>query len=205
MSLNEPQIPTDFPASITAGTSFKVDRQFEDYPSSQWNYSLLLAGAYTLNKAATADPGGVLWHIVLTPSDTQPLNPGGGVSLAYTYVERLTASDSSGEVWDVNTGRIMVEPNLGIAQAGDAVSFEEKTLQVIELALQGRLTSDIEHYSIAGRSVSKIPVRELIELRGLYKRLAWKQRNPGAFTQPVDVVFPTNVIGPVPYTRRFTS
>lgn len=205
MSLDEPQVPTRFPPFLTAGTSFKVDRIFASYPTTEWKYTLLLAGAQVLQKDADADADGVTFHIVLTPANTQSLNPSGGDPLAYTFVERMTALDSSGEIWDVAAGRIMVNPNLAVAAAGDLVSHEETTLGIIEAALEGRLTADIENYSIAGRSVSKIPVRELIQLRGVYRRLVWKQRNPGKNSTPVDVTFPTLSYGPYPYTKRWTN
>jgi hypothetical protein len=130
------------------------------------------------------------------PGDTQPLLPAGaGASVPLTYVERLIAA-ADGEIMDVVNGRIMCEPNLALANAGAALSYEEQTLLVLEAAIQGRLTADIENYSIAGRSVSKIPARELLALRGQFKAIVWRQRNPGRITQTVDVSLPTMSYGP---------
>lgn len=207
MALQEPDIPTRFPPFITAGASFKVDRQFPDYPaggSSGWKYTLILSGTAILTKDATPDANGVIFHLVLTPTDTQPLNPGGGVALPYQYRERLTALDGSGEIYDVTAdGRIMIEPNLAIAQPGDAVSFAEKTLLVIEAALSNRLTADIQNYSIAGRSISKIPVEELMKLHTDFLKICHKQRRRGKFSDPIDVTFPVIGWGPYPWLRRW--
>jgi len=60
----------------------------------------------------------------------------------------------------------------------------------------------MESYSIAGRSISKIPVRELMELKGRYEYLVWRQRNPGQFSQSVDVEFPPTSL---PRRRGFTQ
>jgi len=42
-------------------------------------------------------------------------------------------------------------------------------LNAIEAVLEGRITADVESYSIAGRSITKIPVSELLVLRSKYK------------------------------------
>lgn len=185
----EPSIPNCFPNSFGAGTTVKIDRQFSDYPNTDWTYTLYLAGASVLNQAATPDPDGVTQHIVIPAANTATLIPG-----AYQYVGRLTATD--GEVFDVEFGRIIVEANIALLGAGDALSPAERTLTVIEAAIQGRLTADIEHYSIAGRSVSKIPIGELTKLRGIYASLVWRERNPGNLMTPVKVYFPPNDCSP---------
>lgn len=182
---------------MTAGTTFKIDRVFTQYPVSDWSYTLYLAGASVLNQAATPDADGITQHVVIAASATATLLAG-----AYEYVGRLTAAD--GEVFDVENGRIMVNANIAALAAGDALSHEEKTLSVIEAAIEGRLTKDIEHYSIAGRSISKIPISELTKLRGTYRALVWKQHNPGQMMTPVEVYFPTSNEMSLsdPYSRR---
>ena len=42
-------------------------------------------------------------------------------------------------------------------------------LAAIEAVLEGRITADIETYSIAGRQITKIPISELLTLRSKYK------------------------------------
>lgn len=201
MTTTEPQVPTCFPPYIDAGATFKVDRSFSDFDNVNWTYTIYFAGAEVLNVAATADADGSTFHLVLTPANTKALNSG-AIASAYQFVERLSNS-TTGEAYDVGRGRIMVNPDLSSVDAGDALSYEEKTLAIIEAALQGRLTSDMESYSIAGRSISKIPVRDLVSLRGTYKALVWKQRNPGkTASTPVYVTFPSIDLGPYPYTDR---
>jgi hypothetical protein len=194
---------TYFPAYLTAGTTFKVDRSFSGYSNTGWAYSLLLRGDYRLDVAGTADANASLFHVVVAPTDTAKLNPAGGKSLAYSYVERLTATDGSGETLDVAAGRIMVEPNLASLQDGDAITDEEKTLRAIKAEIFSRVTGQqsIDNYSIGGRSVSKIRMAELVELRGVFERIVWKQRNPGRFSTPIDIVFPSNQVGPLAWWR----
>lgn len=45
----------------------------------------------------------------------------------------------------------------------------ETMLAKIEAVLEGRLDSDVESYTIAGRQITKIPVTELLALRDTYR------------------------------------
>jgi len=49
-------------------------------------------------------------------------------------------------------------------------------LAAIEAVLEGRITADIEQYSIAGRSITKIPIAELLKLRSYYKAEAVREQ-----------------------------
>lgn len=97
-----------------------------------------------------------------------------------------------GEVYDITGDELVVniEPNVSVAAAGAFNSWEERTLAVIEAALSGRLTSDIQSYQIAGRSVTKIPVVELLQIRGNLRAVIWRQTNPGKLGVPYKVEFP---------------
>jgi hypothetical protein len=50
---------------------------------------------------------------------------------------------------------------------------------------------DIEAYHIAGRAVTKIPLRELLALRGMYRAVVWRQQHPGKLSKPWKVDFST--------------
>jgi hypothetical protein len=49
------------------------------------------------------------------------------------------------------------------------MSHATTMLAAIESVLEGRITADVEQYTIAGRSITKIPVEELLKLRSLYR------------------------------------
>jgi hypothetical protein len=208
MSPTEPVIPTSWPKFITAGNTFKVDRSFQQFGGSpDWALSLLFAGQETADISGTPQitPDGNVYHVVLMPSDTQPLNPGGGASLAYTVVERLTAS-SDGEVIDVSVHKIMVSPNIALAEAGDYLTDEEKVLAQLQTMLTTRLAGGaVESYSIAGRSISKLSIPQLQEMIGQYKWKVYRQRNPGRPGIPGTFAFPptdTTQLYPWPFRGR---
>ena len=46
----------------------------------------------------------------------------------------------------------------------------ETLISAIETVISGRISSDVESYQIAGRSITKIPITELIPLRKELKR-----------------------------------
>ncbi len=199
----EPQVPTRFPPFITAGTTFKVNRSFADYSNTGWAYSLIFGGQYALTAPGTADPSSPsVFNVVIAPADTKKLNPSGGRSLPYSFVERLTASDSSGEIFDVTSdGKIMVEPDFGSLAGGESIEFAERMLTAIRAELYNRVTgqASIENYSIAGRSITKIRTQELQALEGHFMARVNKLRNPGRFSTPIDVVMPPTQIGPSPF------
>jgi hypothetical protein len=203
-SLAEPRIPTSWPTFLTAGASFKVDRVFRDYNNTQWTLAVYFAGAIVKTISGSpeiiADGDGQTFHVVLLAADTAALNPTGGASLPYSVIERLTAtSGSPAEVYDVGTGRIMVSPNVATASAGDFVSPEELLLGQLQTALAARLAGNaVESYSIAGRSLQKIPTKELREMIGAYKWMVYRQRNPGRVGAPGEFSFPVER-GTAPY------
>jgi hypothetical protein len=96
------------------------------------------------------------------------------------------------EVYDIRGDELVIniEPDAAASAAGSFQTFEEKTLAVLETVISGRVTADIEHYQIAGRAVTKIPIKELLELRGTYRALVWRQRHPGKLGVPYKVEFP---------------
>lgn len=168
------------PALITAGTTVKFQRSFADYPASDgWSYTFYLTGPTNLNVTAQVVNG--VFEVTLSATNTASLTAG-----TYRYSGIV---DKGGEKFEAERGVLEVQMDYTTATAGAAQTHEEKTLSVIEAALSGRLTSDLESYQIAGRAVNKIPVKELLQLRGHYKALVWRQRNPGSVGVPVAVHF----------------
>lgn len=181
------QIPNCIPATIPAGTTVKFRREFGKYPASAgWTYKIYLNGPATLNKAGTADADGFL--VTIAATDTAPLAAG-----FYQYVERVTSEDES-EVYDVGHGGLNITPNLATAAAGATQTPEARTLEVINAAILGRMTADMESYSIAGRSVTRIPIADLTRLRGVYAAIVAQQQaalnpNGSSFGRQIKVEF----------------
>ena len=174
-----PIIPDYVPRAFVGGTTVKFTRQLADFPpGAGWTYTIYFNGASnTFNKAAVTQADGS-FLVTIDPSDTANLPPG-----AYRYAERVT---NGSDVYDLVGDELVVqiEPNLATAPAGAFLTHAEKTLGIIELALSGRLTADLESYQIAGRAVTKIPIKELRELRGWYAAEVARAQNPGTLGTP---------------------
>ena len=95
------------------------------------------------------------------------------------------------EVYDIRGDELVlnIEPDAATSAAGTFQTFAEKTLAVIEAAIDGNLTPAIQSYQIAGRSVVKIPLKDLLQLRGLYLAAVWRQQHPGRLGVPYKVEF----------------
>ena len=139
--------------------------------------------------AATVVDG--IFQVEFIPTDTASLNPG-----PYRYAERLVNDGSvdstlTGETYDITGDELVIniEPNVATSAAGTFNTWEAQTLVVVEAAIAGRLTSDIQTYQIAGRSVSKIPSAELRMIRGELRAAIWRQNNPGQLGVPYRVAF----------------
>lgn len=186
-ALVAPIIPTTVPTSFPAGTTVKFSRSLTEYlPSDGWGYTIYLNGlTQKFSKAAAVDDDGV-FQITFDPSDTASLVPG-----PYRYAERLTNATTH-DVYDLNGDElvIVIEPNVASAAAGAFNTWEERTLGIVEAAIAGRLTADLQAYQIAGRSISKIPIQELRTIRGQLRAAVWRQNNPGRLGIPVKVHFP---------------
>lgn len=158
---------TTEPLEIIAGDTVKWLITNTDYPATSWTMRYAFRGASVLNATATASGSSHL--VVLTATQTTNLQAG-----SYEFAAQVT---SGSEAYTVRNGRITVRPNLMTAGAGDRVSHAEKMLAAIEAVLEGRITADVMAYTIAGRSVTKIPVKELLELRAKYARDLYYAKN----------------------------
>ncbi len=76
----------------------------------------------------------------------------------------------SGERHLVGSGTIKILPNLAAATSGyDNRSHVKKVLDAIDAVIENRATTDQQSYTISGRSLTRIPLPELIKLKQLYQ------------------------------------
>lgn len=168
-----PQVSGTEPTSYMAGTTAQWTRSFSDFPSSAYSLVYYFAGPDQFE--VTATPNGDGYLVTLAANDTAE-KPAG------VYQWRACAeagSDSTLVRYPVAFGTLTLTPNFAIVVGGALQDEDEKTLAVIEAALAGRLTADIQDYQIAGRVVTKIPIMELMTIRGVYAARVWRKRHPG--------------------------
>lgn len=157
------------PAQFVAGDTVEFTDSYEDYPASDgWTLTYVLRGASSLNATGTAD--GDEWTVTFSANQTALLQPG-----RYEYAAFVSLD---GERYTVANGRVDVRPNLITAMAGDKVSRLEKLVAVLDEAILGRYTDDMQSFSISGRNLTLIPISELRMHRGEYARELWRLKNP---------------------------
>lgn len=167
---------TVVPDAITAGTSVEMTLTYADYPADGgWTLALLFNGP-TANQLSVAGlTNGKSFNVTLSAANTVTLGtaaPPDGLGLHWTA--RLT---NGTDIKDADEGDLLVYPDP--TTAGAYHSQAEKDLTAIRAVLNGRITSDIEAYQIAGRAVTKIPIRDLIALRDSLERRVDAEKRPG--------------------------
>lgn len=172
---------TTMPNSFCAGTTVDLLLSYADYPASAgWSASLYLAGASVLTPV-TGVPTGNAYAFTMTASNTKLLKAG-------TYKWRVVCQ-LNGNVYVADSGIVMVEQDLAQAGESDAQTFAEKALALVEARLLGRYLEDMESFSIAGRAVSQIPQRELLDVRDRLMEEIRMSKAGGQFIRDVRVIF----------------
>ena len=195
-----PVTPTGEPTQIIAGDSARWRiADHPDYPNSEsWSLKYELVGVNTLAIAPTFQTSGDdenHWLIDVATTETDDLDAG-----RYELWKRFEGSgahagkvDTIGSDGKVNgpSFKTIVRADPRTAADGAFQTHAERTLEVIEAALEGRLAKDLESYQIAGRSISKIPIETLMKMRGRYAGLV-KQERTGRLTRRHLARFPAH-------------
>ena len=167
-------IPYEFYAGDTV--IWQIENLNTDYSNSThtltYKFRLENNGSTTFSVDATAD--GNNYKITLGASTTASITEG-----KYNFISYVTRTSDNARV-TVDRGMIEVKPNLA-SSTSETRSHAKKMLDLIESLLEGKATKDVSSYSIAGRSLNKMSVSELLEWRNYYKteynREISKQRN----------------------------
>lgn len=166
--------PTVYPDSFGLGTTLKVSRTFTDYPASDgWALTLALNGPTV--KSFTAQSDGDSFLITISATDSTTYLQAG----KYTWKEYASKGAEryliGGDIFDIT-------PDFSTLAADGAKTDNQKILDAINAKLTGRITSDAESYSIAGRSISKIPFADLMKYKAIFEMRVARER--GNYTLP---------------------
>lgn len=158
------------PSEVNAGDTVKFLVAAPDTPANQsWTGTASLYGPHTL--AATVTPSGADFLVTFPSTGTAQLAAG-------DYRWALVAS-KSGERFTVATGALRINANPATIAGADGLEDCQVKLALIRTAIEGRLTTDHESYSIGARSIAKIPIRELVRLEVIYASRVRSLQNRG--------------------------
>jgi len=176
-----PPVPTSEPTTLTAGDTWQWTVTLPAYPpSAGWTLHYAIRGAAPVD--VTATPDGADGYAIAVPAARSAALPGG----RYPWAAFVT--NAAGERVTVREGAVTIRPNLA-GPSGDQRSHAERMLAAIEGLLQGRVTRDVESYTINGRSLVHLPIAELERLRARYAAEVRQQRRPGRFGRTIGVRF----------------
>jgi|TARA_B100000959_G_scaffold119034_1_gene125136 hypothetical protein len=159
-------IPEKEPISFYKGETIvwkRTDIGADYDPSSYsmvWEASLESDGSTRFS--ATVTESGTDYTFTLDNSSTASYTAGDYV----WFLKVLQTSDS--ETLVIDSGKITVKDNY-FATTGDTRSHAKVMLDKIESILENRADADVSSYSIAGRSLNKLSVDELLRWRDYYR------------------------------------
>lgn len=150
------ETPAVVPAELIAGDTWAFMRAYGDYEAPTWTATIYLemSGA-AFSQAATADGSSHLFTISAATS-------AGKKAGRYRWWVRVTDGSTSTTVED---GWLDVRPDPASTGTRDHRTWARRTLDAVEATLEGRATSDQLATTIRDRSISRIPLPELMALR----------------------------------------
>ncbi len=161
-SANYPQTE---PTQLTIGDRWAWKRTDlgADYPPASYSLKYVLRRHDTgAEIEITAGESGSD-YLVEVPSATTAVHTAG----RYVWQAYIIRSADSERVL-IGTGTVELVANRD-SSAADPRSHARKVLDAIEAVLENRATVDQQEYSIAGRSLKRMPIQELLVFRDRYK------------------------------------
>ena len=157
---------TTEPEKIVAGDRliFKRTDLHADYANSAYTlkYSARLEASGSTEIEITASASGEDYLVEVASATTASYST--GVYRWQAYITRN--SDSQRLTLDSGTWEVIANRD---ASTADPRSHARIMLEKIESILEGRAASDVNSYSINGRSLTKIPIPELLQFRAAYR------------------------------------
>ena len=152
-------IPTYEPAEFVSGETVQWKKVLSDYPAGTWtlSYDFVNASASFAESSSVADGTD---HLVTINAASAPS--------AGTYSWQAWVTDGSTSKV-VSEGTLVVKPKLSAGTAFDNRTWAQKCLDAIEAAIESRASEDQLSMSIAGRSISKMTLEEMIIARDRFK------------------------------------
>lgn len=146
----------DFPKTLTAGDTWQWDADYGDYPASTWTATAYFensSSSISISSSAVSDTH----RFAETAANTADFDGG-------RYYVQVRVTDGS-SVYTVETGWCQVEIDPAKAGNQDRRSWARRTLDAVEAFIEGNATTAQQSVSIAGRTISRWPLSELMQLR----------------------------------------
>lgn len=195
--------PTEVPDELQLGDfwAWKKDNLATDYPTADYSLSYefnLIDGATASNFTLTATESND--EYIISTSDTGSYTKG-----EYNWVAYITRTTDSARV-KMAEGYVEVQDNYATTSAS-VRSHAKIVLDAVKAVIENRATMDQSSMSIAGRSLSRMSIDELFQLKDRYQAEFDKEvkkakiKNGQSSGNTVLTKFgSTNTINPTSYT-----
>lgn len=149
-------------SKFRAGDTFKLTFDLESYPAGDgWEITYILAG--TQNYSVDGEVVDGQFEISAAPATTE--NWAAGNYTAFAQVEK------DGEKYTIELGQTQILAGVVGLTGYDGRSHVKKVLDALEALIEGKASSDVDSYSIAGRQLTKMKPDELLKWLTHYKQL----------------------------------
>lgn len=158
--------PYGEPDTIVANDSVQWLKTFTNFNpvTDTLSYTLMpIAGARINISAVNYGDGSTFW-VNVAASITSLWVPG-------FYLWQAYMLDSVGNRHTLYNGRLTINPDFATASVGDYRSSVTITITNLYAVIQGKASSDQLHYSIRGRSLSRMSPKELTDWLDFYEEL----------------------------------
>lgn len=159
------EIPRIEPKEITVGDRVQWARELADFDASEWTltYYLRANGPGALITIAATDDDGE-FSVDVAPAVSASWTP--GAYFWQSFVAQLNDRKPIG------TGRLVIQPDFSSIEIPiDGRSHYRRTMENIQLVIEGRSTHDQQRYVMqtVGRSVDKMPIADLLKFLDYYR------------------------------------
>jgi hypothetical protein len=153
-------IATSEPTTITAGDTLQWTKALPDYaPADGWTLHYALDYG-TTHIGITAGTSGTSHFVNVAAAITADYTPG-------SYVWTSYVTNTGGDRFTVERGSLTIFSNPASAASA---SHAERTLALIEAALEGRIPRGLEKTNIDGQELERIPIKDLEALQVRYQQ-----------------------------------
>lgn len=166
--------PVGVPARLNAGDrwAWQVGGSTAAYTGGDFTLAYrfnLLSEDGELHEIAVDEVSGA-FVVEFSSTDSKAIQPG-------EYFWQLVAvRDSDSEEVTLESGHVVIRPSLAQGPS-DTRSHTYKVLRAIQACIEGTADKDQQSYTIAGRSLSRRSIPELLELEALYSSRWEKEKD----------------------------
>lgn len=166
---------TNIPSSIVSGLKTEWTKTLVAYSPALWTLSYHLRGSNALDITATDNGDGKFLVSFVAETGETPTPLAVGTYYFQAYVTSIT--DPTNKLM-VDSGRVNVIADLSAesVETFDGRSQAEITLEAIDAMLLGKATRDQMGYTIGQRTLTRIPIPDLLALRKEYAGIVEAER-----------------------------